>query len=142
MTVENPPRTPPDASPGEPADGWIHPCLTCGACCAAFRVSFYWAEPVPEERTVRISPFRAAMAGTEGHPPRCLALGGTIGERVGCVIYADRPSPCREFAPAWEDGAPNPRCDAARRSHGLDPLDSASWDRGSPPADAGSGRPS
>ncbi|HDH0840599.1 TPA: YkgJ family cysteine cluster protein, partial [Klebsiella pneumoniae] len=22
----------------------INPCMTCGACCAYFRVSFYWAE--------------------------------------------------------------------------------------------------
>ena len=23
---------------------WVHPCLSCGACCAHFRASFYWAE--------------------------------------------------------------------------------------------------
>ncbi|MBB8903342.1 YkgJ family cysteine cluster protein, partial [Escherichia coli] len=22
----------------------LNPCITCGACCAFFRVSFYWAE--------------------------------------------------------------------------------------------------
>ncbi|HDN1328034.1 YkgJ family cysteine cluster protein, partial [Escherichia coli] len=22
----------------------LNPCMTCGACCAFFRVSFYWAE--------------------------------------------------------------------------------------------------
>ncbi|EAX0008081.1 YkgJ family cysteine cluster protein, partial [Salmonella enterica] len=22
----------------------LNPCMTCGACCAYFRVSFYWAE--------------------------------------------------------------------------------------------------
>ena len=25
-----------------------HPCLTCGACCAFFRVSFHWSEADPE----------------------------------------------------------------------------------------------
>ncbi|RBD09468.1 YkgJ family cysteine cluster protein, partial [Xanthomonas oryzae pv. oryzae] len=24
-----------------------HPCLTCGACCAYFRVSFHWSEADP-----------------------------------------------------------------------------------------------
>ncbi|EER5964904.1 YkgJ family cysteine cluster protein, partial [Escherichia coli] len=39
-----------------------NPCMTCGACCAFFRVSFYWAEAddaggkVPVSLTEQISP--------------------------------------------------------------------------------------
>ena len=27
----------------------MHPCLTCGACCAHFRVSFHWSEADPDQ---------------------------------------------------------------------------------------------
>lgn len=100
----------------------VHPCLRCGACCAAFRVSFYWAEPVPAELTVRISPFRAAMDGTDRPVPRCVALNGDVGRAAHCGIYGDRPTPCREFEASWENGSPNPRCDDARARHDLPPL--------------------
>jgi uncharacterized protein len=105
-----------------------HPCRTCGACCATLRVSFYWAEAddghgvVPAERTVALSPFLRAMKGTEKVPPRCESLDGTPGVHTGCSIYDRRPSPCREFAPSWENGERNERCDAARASIGLPPL--------------------
>ena len=108
----------------------MHPCLSCGACCAALRVSFYWAEPVPEAVTEPIGPFRAAMRGTNQKPPRCVALEGTVGEAVRCTIYADRPSPCREFAASWEDGERNERCDEVRARHGLPPLTAESWTAG------------
>ena len=26
-----------------------HPCLRCGACCAAFRVAFHWSEAMPHK---------------------------------------------------------------------------------------------
>jgi Fe-S-cluster containining protein len=100
----------------------VHPCLRCGACCAAFRVSFYWAEPVPPELTVRVTPFLAAMDGTDRPEPRCVALHGELGREVRCTAYEARPSPCREFGASWEDGTPNPRCDAARARYGLPPL--------------------
>lgn len=112
-----------------------HPCRTCGACCARFRVSFYWGEGddahggVPAERTVAISPFLRAMKGTEKHPPRCEALEGTLGVHVGCAIYDQRPPPCREFEPSYENGVPNPGCDAARIRIGLRPLARADWSR-------------
>lgn len=100
----------------------IHPCLRCGACCAAFRVSFYWAEPVPPELTVRISPFLAAMDGTDRPAPRCVSLVGDVGRAAHCGIYEDRPTPCRAFEASWENGTPNPRCDEARARHDLPPL--------------------
>jgi Fe-S-cluster containining protein len=48
------------------------PCLTCGACCASFRVSFYWAESdeaavdsVPAALTCQVAPLLCAMKGTD-----------------------------------------------------------------------------
>jgi hypothetical protein len=113
-----------------------NPCLRCGACCAHFRVSFYWGEAdaarggtVPVEFTEDLTDFRRCMKGTNQPHPRCVALQGVIGQAVRCSIYADRPTPCREFAVDWtpaglvtetEDLA---RCAAARAAWGLPPLD-------------------
>jgi uncharacterized protein len=71
---------------------------------------------------VQISPTHAAMRGTETTPVRCVALQGEVGVAVSCAIYPERPSPCRDFALSWSDGTHQPRCDAARRAHGLPPL--------------------
>ena len=112
----------------------INPCLSCGACCALFRASFYWAETseftpggVPAELTVKINDFFVAMKGSEKNPPRCDCLSGEIGSRVCCKIYEKRSSICREFKPAWEDNEPSPRCDHARTLWGLNPLTPDSW---------------
>ena len=106
-----------------------NPCLTCGACCAYFRVSFYWAEAepflggrVPGELTVGVNRHLLAMRGTEGTPPRCVALSGEVGCGVACTIYEQRPSPCRELQPSWADGERSEKCDRARAAHGLPPL--------------------
>ena len=111
-----------------------NPCITCGACCAYFRASFYWseAEPnaggvTPPHLTTKLTHHHAVMRGTEQSPPRCVALHGTIGENVRCVVHPLRPSPCREFQASWVDGVHNERCDRARAAHGLPPL--------SPPGD-------
>lgn len=98
-----------------------NPCLACGACCAAYRVAFYWAEPVPAELTERLDPMRAVMRGTRDAPVRCVALRGTVGAGTSCTIYDRRPPPCRELVPA-RPGAPSPQCDRARAIHGLPPL--------------------
>jgi Fe-S-cluster containining protein len=82
---------------------------------------------VPADRTVAISPFLRAMKGTERNPPRCESLEGTLGGPVGCGIYERRPPPCREFVPSYEDGVPNPACDAARDRIGLRPLAREDW---------------
>jgi Fe-S-cluster containining protein len=103
-------------------------CLTCGACCSSFRVSFYWGEAtgapngyVPSELTeAGFHPHLICMQGTNQQQPRCVALEGEIGQNVSCSIYADRPSPCREFAVSV-DGS-NPSCDKARSRFGLLPL--------------------
>ncbi|MEY4760579.1 MAG: hypothetical protein RLZZ200_435 [Pseudomonadota bacterium] len=97
-----------------------NPCVECGACCAAFRVSFYWAEGsgLPEALLGKVNAHIACMAGTNQPEPHCAALTGDVGSRVSCSIYAQRPSPCREVQPGDE------RCEKARLRHGLPPLPS------------------
>ncbi|MDX5626825.1 MULTISPECIES: YkgJ family cysteine cluster protein [unclassified Brenneria] len=103
-------------------------CMHCGACCAYFRVSFYWAEAddgggaVPVLLTEPVTPFLRCMQGTNSKTPRCVALKGEIGENVSCSIYSDRPSPCREFMQSGENGRINEACDRARARYGLPPL--------------------
>ena len=113
-----------------------HPCLRCGACCAAFRVAFHWsqAQPhardgVPAEWTTPLRHHELAMRGTDdGHAAvRCIALSGTVGVAAQCRIYAARPAPCRDLGAAWEYGEPSPQCDRARAVHGLPPLAPADW---------------
>ncbi len=101
----------------------IHPCLTCGACCASFRVDFSVHElddqggPVPAGLAVEVTDHTSRMRGTDHSPPRCAALTGQIGVKAACGIYEWRPSPCREFAEGSE------ACQRARARHGLPPLD-------------------
>ncbi|MEC5341589.1 YkgJ family cysteine cluster protein [Brenneria populi] len=103
-------------------------CMNCGACCAYFRVSFYWAEAddgagaVPVTLTEPLTPFLRCMQGTNGKTPRCAALTGDIGENVSCSIYLNRPSPCREFMQSGENGRLNEACDRARARYGLPAL--------------------
>lgn len=95
-------------------------CLSCGACCAAFRVSFYWAETdahpqglVPQALTQVVSPHHVCMRGTEKNPVHCIALVGVVGKQVSCNIYALRSSTCREFSAGSE------ACNRARAIHHL-----------------------
>jgi Fe-S-cluster containining protein len=107
-----------------------HPCLGCGACCAHFRVAFYWreAEPdglwkVPVTKTVDLDSNLRCMKGTEvKHHPKCVSLSGRIGKNAHCSMYENRPTPCRSFTASFEDGIRNERCDEARAAHGLRPL--------------------
>ncbi|HEY7772202.1 MAG TPA: YkgJ family cysteine cluster protein [Marinagarivorans sp.] len=106
----------------------VSPCLTCGACCSFFRVSFYWGEcqsaggVVPDEITTQVAPQRACMQGTQGKPARCTALLGTVGSEVRCTIYQNRPSPCHEFTVHGENGVANEDCNRARAAHGIEPI--------------------
>jgi len=106
-----------------------NPCLTCGACCAFYRVSFYWAEgddgfgTVPVAMTEKLDDFRRAMTGTNQPQGRCVALEGEIGLGVRCTIYEHRPSVCREFEVSWQQGRPSEQCDKARHAWGLPPLE-------------------
>lgn len=94
-------------------------CNACGACCA-------YAAEWPELRT-------EADRGPDGPPPewvedehvrwagtRCAALEGEIGACTRCVIYAQRPSPCRGCEPGSQS------CHVARRHHGLPVREEAS----------------
>lgn len=118
----------------------MHPCVKCGACCATFRVLFDPSETephsfhVPKELTEKVAPETLALLGTNESKPRCVALGGRIGHQVGCTIYANRPSCCREFKPSFEDGTRNPRCDFARKRKGLRVLTPKDWIADTPPA--------
>jgi Fe-S-cluster containining protein len=98
------------------------PCQSCGACCAAYRVSFYWAEAesrgLPPALVRQRDPWNACLAGTDRPAPhtRCEALAGTLGESVRCTVYAARPEPCRLVMPGDD------QCRRARARHGLAPL--------------------
>nr|WP_315488901.1 YkgJ family cysteine cluster protein [uncultured Rhodoferax sp.] len=100
-------------------------CMTCGACCACFRVDFSVYEldsrggRVPDGLAEEINGNTARMRGTDYVPIRCAALSGTLGQRVGCGIYEWRPSPCHEF----EEGSD--ACARARAKHGMPPLSGA-----------------
>jgi uncharacterized protein len=96
------------------------PCQSCGACCASFRVSFYWAESdahpqgtVPAHLTQKVNDHYVCMQGTGQFPVRCVALQGELGRSVGCSIYPLRSSTCREFEAGSES------CNQARQSIGL-----------------------
>ena len=105
-----------------------NPCVSCGACCAHFRVSFYWAEAddagglVPTELTEPLSLFMRNMRGTNSAAPRCVALQGDVGGCVSCGIYEQRPTPCREFTLSGEAGIHNEACDRDRARYGLPAL--------------------
>jgi Fe-S-cluster containining protein len=113
-----------------------NPCLGCGACCAFFRVQFYWREAnegdgdhvVPPGYFEELTDFHRCMMGTsEKHHPKCRGLGGRIGKDAACTIYSARPTPCRQFQASYSNGRHNPRCDEARRAHGLKPLRRQDW---------------
>jgi len=96
-------------------------CQRCGACCAVFRVSFYWAEAddapggtVPVALTRPVGSLHRCMAGTEARPVRCVALRGAVGGDVACAIYAQRSSTCRSVQPG------DSQCLKARAAHGLE----------------------
>lgn len=112
----------------------INPCLSCGACCAYFRASFYWAEAddatpggVPVNMTEKLNDFRRIMVGTNRKNPRCIALNGEIGDAVYCSIYESRSTVCRAFEPSWLNGVTNEGCDKARLAWGLSPLKPEVW---------------
>ncbi len=103
-------------------DESIHPCLTCGACCASFRVDFAVEETqamggtVPKGLVVEVTSSTCRMRGTDHVPARCAALTGKVGDKAACGIYEWRPSPCREFE------AGDHACNRARMRHGMQPL--------------------
>lgn len=108
------------------------PCMRCGACCASFRVDFDRADlasacagGVPDALTLPLTATLVRMRGTDGVPPRCIALEGEVGVAVRCSIHSLRPSPCREFAPYAALGIGDDACARARARHHLPPLGQA-----------------
>ena len=97
-----------------------NPCIDCGACCATYRVSFYWAEAeargLHDEWVEQVNAVYGCMAGTNRPEPRCVVLQGKIGENVACGAYDRRPSTCRELQ-AGDD-----KCQKARARHALHPV--------------------
>jgi len=111
-----------------------HPCLTCGACCAFFRVSFHWSETepalggqVPAELTEPLRTHERAMRGTSQASPRCVALEAEIGRHSRCSIHPVRPSTCAAVPASLEDGVRSVQCDRARAGHGLAELTAEDW---------------
>lgn len=96
-------------------------CQRCGACCATYRVSFYWGEAddapggtVPVALTRPVNAHLRCMQGTEARPVRCAALAGKVGQSVTCGIYALRASTCRDVQPGDD------QCLRARQEHAID----------------------
>ena len=104
------------------SSGSDNPCLSCGACCMSFRVSFYWAEAdargLPAAFTEQVNAHYSCMAGTNAKAPCCGALRRAPDGGTACTVYEHRPSPCREV----EIG--DDKCLRARARHGMPPLPS------------------
>lgn len=118
------------AADGVKGEDGGHPCLSCGACCALYRVTFHWLETtsgnpagVPVDLVEPVDLHRVAMKGTLSKPVRCVALEGEVGCKVRCRIHAQRSSTCRDFRVSWEDGVHDADCDRARAAIGLPPLE-------------------
>lgn len=112
-----------------------NPCVECGACCAFFRVSFFWEETspdypdgVPADQTEPLDSLLQCMNGTNQPHPRCACLDGRIGQKVACTIYQRRSSTCRDFGLHEKEevicatGEDLIRCNEARKAWGLPPL--------------------
>ncbi|MBW7877256.1 MAG: YkgJ family cysteine cluster protein [Candidatus Cloacimonetes bacterium] len=117
----------------------FNPCLQCGACCAFFRVSFYWRETsdqtpngVPLDMTEDVGSHYRAMAGTNKTLPRCIALKGIIGHDVSCSIYENRSSTCRLFTASFSDGQYHEDCARARAKYGLSELTTKDYEETPP----------
>lgn len=66
---------------------------------------------MPDDHVESISPVYACMTGTNQKNPRCIALGGTIGEQVSCNMYQARSSSCKQVQIA------DSHCNKARLAH-------------------------
>jgi Fe-S-cluster containining protein len=111
----------------------MHPCRTCGACCAMWAVQFHNDHlqprgPTPRNKTVPAkTKNHSCMIGTNQDEPRCIALEGVIGDRVRCSIYPDRPPVCHDVIASYEHGHRDRSCDDARARHGLPRITVRDW---------------
>ena len=74
---------------------------------------------VPEPLVTPITPHRVCMKGTESGGKACIASERSAEHGYRCSIYADRPSPCREFNILNADGTENEDCKKLRLQIGL-----------------------
>ncbi len=101
-------------------------CERCGACCINppenVREGFDAYVEIGARDAIRQRPERlrryARETGGKLHmriltDGRCIALSGSVGERVQCRIYFSRPSPCRRVQAGSE------LCQRYRREQGL-----------------------
>lgn len=85
-------------------------CQKCGSCCRGLIVPVYATDKIPQELTKKDSKLEEdPMIGTElsmkrkKPDERCVCLAGTVGKRVSCRIYENRPEACRGFKPGSSD---------------------------------------
>lgn len=104
-------------------------CQACGACCCNSRENkaekyIDYVEVKPRDALSRRPDLVARLCVLNdksethlkliGREQRCIALEGTIGERVGCTIYDVRPKPCRTVEAGSDE------CHARRRDQKLE----------------------
>ncbi len=114
----------PRASHPEP----VYDCVTCGACCynpdQNREIDYVdYIEIDPHDRIMKKPELvrRLVVLDHKLRPhmrlnqhQRCVALGGRLGAQVGCGIYRERPTVCREFEAGSKD------CKKYRRERGID----------------------
>jgi Fe-S-cluster containining protein len=88
-------------------------CQACGACCVnppenRAQGYTYYVEVMEDDRLLERGDLvrklvvrdRAGVPHLRLAPDgRCIALRGTLGKRVSCGIYRERPTPCRRVQP-------------------------------------------
>lgn len=99
----------------------LDPCRPCGACCAVLRIHFPLSDGprVPAHLVDPTIPDHARMKRRSDGA--CVGLDGEPGRATRCVLYVDRPDPCRAFQPSTAAEV-NPYCDDARARIHLPPL--------------------
>ena len=107
----------------------VFDCVTCGACCynpdENREIDYVdYVEIAPTDRIMRKPELVRRLVVLDAdflphmrldHHQRCAALTGSLGKKVGCSVYHDRPGVCREFK------AGSKRCKQYRRERGIDP---------------------
>lgn len=106
-------------------------CQSCGACCQDFAAArdgvITWVTAAEAKKLQRRSPRLVVLTSpapaldpelglAADATGRCLSLVGTIGKRVSCGVYKDRPRACSSFRRGGRG------CNAARDEQGLLPI--------------------
>ena len=98
-------------------------CQSCGACCQIRHRKFgeYLVGLTAKDEDRLTASQAMRFVGDDPHGPvmkirrngNCVALQGTVGEKVSCEIYGKRPETCSDFNPG------NDRCKKWRKEIGL-----------------------